>query len=291
MFSSLRVVSRSAGSLRSAVSRTSTNGCASVLGSFSAVKNVIAARSYGVQLNREVADAIKETDKGLISALKVEIEDAIAPVEDEDVEVSHEKMEEACLKYLKEYNPFDFKVDTLPGLKSVVLKSNQGEQDVYVKFDAVRSEIEGADAFAPYNNEESATEEGFEEGYNTQEKSFPIVITIKNNAQGNALMFNCQTADGKLEILNITNVPMAASEEETEQVTHGEVSLDIYDGPNCDELSEELTDKLYDYLVVRGIDERFLSFCADYRIYKEEKEYRRWLKDLTAFVQKKTIEM
>lgn len=57
-----------------------------------------------------------------------------------------------------------------------------------------------------------------------------------------------------------------------------------YEGPNLDEVEEDVLDGLYSWLMERRIDDGFAEFMARYSVWTEQVEYERWLRHLHDYV-------
>lgn len=57
-----------------------------------------------------------------------------------------------------------------------------------------------------------------------------------------------------------------------------------YQGPDFDDLDENLQKAFHKFLEIRGINPTVTDFLADYLANKDEREHLRWLKDVKSFV-------
>lgn len=59
----------------------------------------------------------------------------------------------------------------------------------------------------------------------------------------------------------------------------------LYIGPVFDHLDLDVQSEFQSYLAERGIDERLALFVPEYAVYKEQKEYVRWLNSVKSFIE------
>ena len=59
-----------------------------------------------------------------------------------------------------------------------------------------------------------------------------------------------------------------------------------YEGPNFEDLEENLQEAFFEYLHERGITYDFARYLFNFAIDKEQREYMNWLKDIKSFVSK-----
>ena len=58
----------------------------------------------------------------------------------------------------------------------------------------------------------------------------------------------------------------------------------LYGGPVFNELDSSVVEQFHKYLEERGFDAKLAAFVPKYLEYKESKEYRRWLDNVSQFV-------
>lgn len=59
----------------------------------------------------------------------------------------------------------------------------------------------------------------------------------------------------------------------------------LYIGPVFDHLDLDVQSEFQQYLTERGIDERLATFVPEYAVYKEQKEYVKWLNNVKSFIE------
>jgi len=89
------------------------------------------------------------------------------------------------------------------------------------------------------------------------------------------LTFEC-TTDGSIYSINTVNMSNEEAEEDKIE----------YEGPNFEDLEENLQEGFFEYLHERGVDYDFARFLFTVAIDKEQREYMNWLKDIKKFVAK-----
>ena len=89
------------------------------------------------------------------------------------------------------------------------------------------------------------------------------------------LTFEC-TTDGSIYSINTVNIS-------SEDAPMDKLE---YEGPNFEDLEENLQEGFFEYLHERGIDYEFSRYLFTVAMDKEQREYMNWLKDIQAFVAK-----
>ncbi|XP_065867241.1 uncharacterized protein At2g39795, mitochondrial-like [Euphorbia lathyris] len=61
----------------------------------------------------------------------------------------------------------------------------------------------------------------------------------------------------------------------------------VYDGPDFNELDDELQESLYEFLEERGVDDEMAAFLHQYMKNKERNEYIRWMGTVKSYIEEK----
>jgi complement component 1 Q subcomponent-binding protein len=131
--------------------------------------------------------------------------------------------------------------------------------------------------FNPSYPEEGA--EGQETEAEPPMESTDFTITVADKATSErGLIFYCSTAAGEGEHeYVIGNVRSFDSAAERDSVTG-------YNGPDFEDLNEEVQQTLDEYLATLGINDQVRLFVDTAAIDKEQREYNRWLKNTVEFL-------
>ena len=108
-----------------------------------------------------------------------------------------------------------------------------------------------------------------EEGIGGDEASAPIKFTVTASKAGKTLVLTCLSEDATVRVQSV-----AMSNRDIEALQADGLSEDDYQGPEFEELADDLQDAFHAYLEDDlGIAEDVASFVAMYADYKEQKEY------------------
>ncbi|CAL0335258.1 unnamed protein product [Lupinus luteus] len=69
--------------------------------------------------------------------------------------------------------------------------------------------------------------------------------------------------------------------------TNKKMQAEPYAGPDFKELDDDLQDSLYDFLEVRGIDDKLATFLHGYMKNKDKAEFRGWMERVKSFIERK----
>jgi complement component 1 Q subcomponent-binding protein, mitochondrial len=189
-----------------------------------------------------------------------------------EVDEDYEDIKSTIAKYFKITDKKDFGVITLT-------RVYKGEK-ITVRFDC-QDEVENYEDDEGYDRlqekmklqeESELTQDDLtSENQGVPGVNFEVVI---GKVGGGELAFNC-VATGNQQI-NIENVKF--SPEDADDVDSR------YGGPRYVDLDENVRDAFQAYLAERKIDEDFAYYVVSEARYKEEREYRNWLENLSNFV-------
>jgi complement component 1 Q subcomponent-binding protein len=150
------------------------------------------------------------------------------------------------------------------GTVKLVSKANASGEVVTVTFDC---QDLADDYMGDFDEEEEINADEIEPGINFE-------VEIAKN--GKKLVAQCVGGNQGLTIRNIRHLAAADKNDD----------LDVYGGPNFDELDEALQEEIFQYLEDRRINESLSQFVYVYAGNKEQKEYVNWLHNLNDFVRK-----
>jgi complement component 1 Q subcomponent-binding protein len=114
----------------------------------------------------------------------------------------------------------------------------------------------------------------------------PFSVTIKRQEEPHGLLFNCIAINDTVEIESLRYLPDHTLANSSDAKANYELS-NIYEGPMMITIDDALQEAFFDFLEARGIDEKLVTFLNEYNLFKEQKEYIRWLKKIHKFVTKK----
>ncbi|ESQ40122.1 hypothetical protein EUTSA_v10014436mg [Eutrema salsugineum] len=196
----------------------------------------------------------KTADENLVSVLESEIECA----------VNEEAPDENVLEDKPEGFPFEI-IDT-PGERTVLLQRKFEDETIQVE----------VDSSAPYDDDEEEAEQNDdeEEQENSVKIRIPMVVSV-SKGDGVCLEFGVSAYADEIVIDSLSIKHPEGSDNEL-----------AYEGPDFDDLDENLQKAFHRFLEIRGIKPSFTDFLADYVANKDSREYLQWLKDLKSFVEK-----
>ena len=193
-------------------------------------------------------------------------------------EVAQEREQYEQPAFLQQFlkDNVDWKLVDTDGDVNLKLSREVGGKQVTVEWQLV----------SPFNPSMQQYEEGQESGEAMEDQSagsesvestdFTITVTDLSVAD-RGLIFYCSTAAGEGEheyvIGNVRSFSSAAERD----------SVNAYNGPDFEDLNEEVQQGLDEYLASLGINEQVRLFVDTAAIDKEQREYNRWLSSLLAF--------
>jgi complement component 1 Q subcomponent-binding protein len=154
-----------------------------------------------------------------------------------------------------------FKLKEEVGLSNVTLTRKHGDEVIEVEFDV--QDVEEGDA--DFDEENPDEEMGANMGINFQ-------VRIK---KGDNTMVVDAFASDAMNVRNIRYVDAKHAGEKFES--------NHYEGPNFEELDENLQAAFYEYLTERNIDDDLSFFVLAYSRDKEQREYVNWLEKVQSF--------
>ncbi|CAN7037113.1 unnamed protein product [Brassica oleracea var. botrytis] len=212
------------------------------------------SRASAIPFSTESAVTKTTADENLVSVLESEIDCAVK--------------EEAPDQNLMEDVPqgFPFKIIDTPGERTVLLQRNFEDETIQVE----------VDSSAPYDDEEQEQAEGNddEDEEHSVKIRIPMVVSV-SKGDGVCLEFGVSAYPDEIVIDSLSIKHPQGSDSEL-----------AYQGPDFDDLDENLQKAFHRFLEIRGIKPSFTDFLADYVANKDSREYLQWLKDVKSFVDK-----
>ncbi|CAA0400119.1 putative mitochondrial glycoprotein [Arabidopsis thaliana] len=205
--------------------------------------------------------AISKTtaDENLVSVIESEIECAVAEEAPHDTDFLEDKPE-----------GFPFEIIDNSGERTVLLTRKFEDETIQVEVDSVASyDDEDEEEEAEPNNEEDD-----EDQESSGKVRVPMVVSVQKG-DGVCLEFGVSAYPDEIVIDSLSIKQPQGSDNDL-----------AYEGPDFDDLDENLQKAFHRYLEIRGIKPSFTTFLADYVANKDSREYLQWLKDLKSFVEK-----
>ncbi|XP_057736130.1 uncharacterized protein At2g39795, mitochondrial-like [Arachis stenosperma] len=155
-----------------------------------------------------------------------------------------------------------FVVDGRPGERWITLKRQYANEDIKV-------EATMFDGVAP-----APTTSGGVANADEEQMHITVIVSI---SKGNSsyLEIMCSAWPDSIEI----NRLVTRSDEN--------MSDNPYSGPEFKELDDELQDRLYDFLEVRGINDELAVFLHGYMKGKDKTEFIKWMERIKSFIERK----
>ncbi|KAL6848207.1 hypothetical protein ACP4OV_022335 [Aristida adscensionis] len=170
---------------------------------------------------------------------------------------------------------FPFKISDEKGINAITLtRTYQGEQiEVLVHMPSL---VTGEEPDNDQDDESKEEEEGGDSEDDVEKQpnsSLPLTVTI-TKGDGPVLEFTCTACPDEVIIDSLS-------------VTHpsgDDKDYIAYEGPDFNDLDENLQRAFHKYLELRGITPMTTNFLHEYMINKDSREYLLWLRKLKDFV-------
>ncbi|XP_052169692.1 uncharacterized protein At2g39795, mitochondrial-like [Oryza glaberrima] len=169
---------------------------------------------------------------------------------------------------------FPFKISDEKGFNSITLtRTYQGENiEVLVSMPSL---VTGDEPDRENEADEDRNEDDQEEETQKAPKSsIPLTVTISKGEEGPSLEFICTAYPDEILIDALSVMPSESGEDE----------MITYEGPDFNDLDENLQRAFHKYLEMRGITPMATNFLHEYMINKDSREYLIWLRRLKDFV-------
>ncbi|KFK35119.1 hypothetical protein AALP_AA5G238500 [Arabis alpina] len=199
---------------------------------------------------------------------RLKSDQTLLQVIDSEINDSFEADDPDLVEEIVDSSNFPFKIEDKPGHRSVTLtREYNGEQ--------IKVEV-SMPGLAMEENEDDIddNEDGDVRNEKSNETSIPLVVTVTKKS-GLSLEFSCTAYPDEIVIDGLSvKHPERSSEE---QLT--------YDGPDFEELDENMRKSFHKFLETRGIKASATDFLYEYMMKKDSREYLLWLKNLKNFIQ------
>lgn len=194
-----------------------------------------------------------------------------------EIEVSNaipNELDSSYSSFIKENN---FEIIENQGTSTVHLVKKKDGEIIHIFFDV--AEITN---IPQEEIEEDFEEDNFENEANALGGYFSNVeVIVEKENQGlimNLLLHNTENSFMIDGVLLQDNIQEYIKNNQSSNVP------DQYDGPSFSDLDESLQTEFENYLADKGVTEELAEFIIAYSEFKEEKEYRNWLSNLTKFL-------
>mmetsp|Transcript_19859 Transcript_19859/g.29840 ORF Transcript_19859/g.29840 Transcript_19859/m.29840 type:complete len:243 (+) Transcript_19859:124-852(+) len=126
-----------------------------------------------------------------------------------------------------------------------------------------------------FHCQDTLDEVGIEDG--EEEHSPEVRFTLTMTKAGKTIVLNCVSVDASAAVEGV-----GISNEDIELIHDtGKIDEKLYQGPQYDELPEDLQEAFYDYVREEcGITSDVAAFISMFADFKEQREYIRWLKQV-----------
>ncbi|XP_030924324.1 uncharacterized protein At2g39795, mitochondrial-like [Quercus lobata] len=216
--------------------------------------HALTQKSFSPFLRFSTAAAVSKTsqDENLIRILQSEIDCA----------------QKDNLQYYDIEDGFPFEIENNPGQRTIILKSNYQNETIRVEVDMPQpDEIEEGE-----NDDDDDDAAGDDEAKSGP--SIPLVVSITKGS-GLCLEFGISALPDEICIDSLSIKLPDTSEDQL-----------AYEGPDFNDLDENLQKAFHKYLEIRGIKPRTTNTLREYMDIKESNEYLLWLKNIKKFIEK-----
>ncbi|KAM3346548.1 hypothetical protein ACQJBY_020864 [Aegilops geniculata] len=206
------------------------------------------------------ATALKpSSDDELLRIVKAEIKFA------EDCD-DHDRVEEIP-------DSFPFKIADTKGLNDITLtRTYQGEKiEVLVSMPNL---VTGDEPEHDQDEDDKEKDDDQDDGEKPPKSSLPLTVTI-TKSDGPSLEFTCTAYPDEI-LIDTLSVKQPSEKLEEDYIA--------YEGPDFNDLDENLQRAFHKYLELRGITPMTTNFLHEYMINKDSREYLFWLNKLKDFV-------
>uniref|UniRef100_A0A1J3K6N7 Uncharacterized protein, mitochondrial n=1 Tax=Noccaea caerulescens TaxID=107243 RepID=A0A1J3K6N7_NOCCA len=242
---------------------------------FRAARSPVSLRSGAVSAERLILGSQQLSRGSMISFSRFSTESVVSKrTADEDLvsvlesEIECAVNEEAPEKNVLEYKPegFPFEIIDTPGERTLLLQRKFENETIQVEVDSAPFDDEEEEAAAEANDDD--------EEESSARIRLPMVVSVAKS-DGACLEFGVSAYADEIVIDSLSIKQAEGSDNEL-----------AYEGPDFDDLDENLQKAFHRFLEIRGIKPSFTNFLADYVANKDSREYLQWLKDLKSFVEK-----
>ncbi|KAJ7960167.1 Mitochondrial glycoprotein [Quillaja saponaria] len=159
---------------------------------------------------------------------------------------------------------FPFEVEDNPGRQLLTVKRTyKGEE--------IRVEVHKHDYDYDYDYEDEDEDDG--DSARGRQSGIPLVVNVSKK-DGPCMEFSCTAYPNEITLYAVAIIDPEFAEDEF-----------AYEGPNFNDLDENLQKAFHKYLEIRGIKPCITSFLHEYMIDKDRREYLLWLKKVKKFIE------
>ncbi|KAM3197794.1 hypothetical protein ACQJBY_073088 [Aegilops geniculata] len=168
---------------------------------------------------------------------------------------------------------FPFKITDNKGLNDITLtRTYQGEKiEVLVSMPNL---VTGDEPEHDQDEDDKEKDDDQDDGEKPPKSSLPLTVTI-TKSDGPSLEFTCTAYPDEI-LIDTLSVKQPSEKLEEDYIA--------YEGPDFNDLDENLQRAFHKYLELRGITPMTTNFLHEYMINKDSREYLFWLNKLKDFV-------
>ncbi|KAJ1555353.1 Mitochondrial acidic protein mam33 [Nowakowskiella sp. JEL0078] len=190
-------------------------------------------------------------------------------------EIQHEGENEAFPSdFLKKFNKLGiWKIEDIAGSKEIKLTRTFGSEKISI--------LSNIGSLSEKNFENIVDEEA--EEVVDQQVQIPARFTaVIEKKAGGALEISASIRDSSIFIDNISHIASVGLA--VDSTSEADWQRKNYYSPLFEDLDESVIDLFDKYLEERGIDDTLADFIPQYLQWKEQNEYKLWLKNVTKFI-------
>eukprot|EP00227_Mantoniella_beaufortii_P021045 CAMPEP_0197575236 /NCGR_PEP_ID=MMETSP1326-20131121/695_1 /TAXON_ID=1155430 /ORGANISM="Genus nov. species nov., Strain RCC2288" /LENGTH=305 /DNA_ID=CAMNT_0043137969 /DNA_START=43 /DNA_END=960 /DNA_ORIENTATION=- len=226
---------------------------------------VAAAASSGAGFHSSSAAAVD--DRSLV-AERADEEKGLSEVLSEELE--HEQSTYQPSEVVASGPPEPFEIMETDGNCEIVLTRSYGDdEEIAVSFIASSDAYGDEDDMYPEQNGEEDEDEG------EDEVTVLFDVSVTQGDGKVSLEFNCATDGDTVEVRHLNYI---------EEDGDDDGFSTTYDGPSYTDLDESVQEEFHKYLEARGINSTLANFIMEAHVDKEQREYTRWLENVSNFV-------
>ncbi|WCJ28356.1 Mitochondrial glycoprotein family protein [Euphorbia peplus] len=162
---------------------------------------------------------------------------------------------------------FPFEIQDNAGERTIFLKRTYHDETIKVEVDAPSLPGNDGDEDDDHDDQDDHQDSNIP-------PSLPLVVSI-TKGDGQTMEFGVTAFPDEISIDSMSIKKSGVSEDHL-----------AYEGPDFNDLDENLQKGFYKYLEIRGIKPSLTNFLFDYMGTKDNKEYLLWLKNLKGFMEK-----
>ncbi|PON90803.1 Mitochondrial glycoprotein [Trema orientale] len=180
---------------------------------------------------------------------------------------------ESELQCAEESEPGQDSVEEIPDEFPFEIEDNLGERTILLTREFEDETIKVEVDIPNVSMEDEGDDDADNQDQSNDQTSIPLVVRITKR-RGLELEFGVTAFPDEFTIDSLSIKQPDGSEDQL-----------AYEGPDFNDLDENLQKAFHKYLEVRGIKPSTTNFLHEYMIAKDSKEYMNWLKNLKNFVE------